>query len=340
MKRSLNLPDYLFKVFPNLTLPHFKNQPPTRDKFLPNHLPAPLVRGQLVLPEPGIGRGGLIVPRTPVPETTVDEHRNPAGLVRDVGTARDSRILDSVAQAPGMQQASNDKLRFGVLAPDGGHHGTPSGRIHDVHTGGTESRFIRVVVATSCCHRAEPTPEVSGSSQFARLRPLRLPEQVGGRDQGEDRCGGYDSAEPDGTFRACLQSIGCVARRCFFRARAPEIDVTSANPHYWQLVFRGVLAYQVGIAPIGIWGTHQFALSLGHILWSRQRQKMLLAEMWALETYPPSTRLRNSISLISATLSRIPQHEPRELGATLTPRTNAVVLNQPLSHAPREVNNQ
>lgn len=106
-----------------VAFPYDQHLPPKLLQFSPIAGVAGLVLGQFLLPEPG--PGGWLHPAVPtavaVPEASVDEDYLPASRKNEVGCSRQIAPVQAVPVAQGMQHASDNQLRLGVLASDTRH---------------------------------------------------------------------------------------------------------------------------------------------------------------------------------------------------------------------------
>jgi len=88
----------------------------------------PLVTRQICLelfgPEfrPRCGGRGKATPFVSVPETSMYEHRCMVAREDQIRMSWKPAVMKAVSEAPGMHCASEQDFRFGILAPDSGHH--------------------------------------------------------------------------------------------------------------------------------------------------------------------------------------------------------------------------
>lgn len=100
-------------------------------------------------PELGVGSWCLKVPTVmAVPETAINKQDGSVTGKNQVRLARKRRVMKTVTKTLGMKDATDEHFRFGVLAPDGGHHPAARDRINYVsHLGGAIGEQPQFILA-------------------------------------------------------------------------------------------------------------------------------------------------------------------------------------------------
>lgn len=119
-----------------LALPDGQYPPPLAEKFLLSP-PVPLnIILQLLSPEIGAGLGqrGESASFVVVPEAAMDENAGPETWQHNVWTPREVLAMQPKTITTGMQKLPHRYFRFGIPAPDAGHHSGSRRTVDDIHS--------------------------------------------------------------------------------------------------------------------------------------------------------------------------------------------------------------